>query len=101
MPDFPVASSNRMALEVCAIRPEDNKRKRARHDFTLMSSCSDLGGFAGHVRWRRGFQERHRDGIFRNCFRPGMTADADALLPAPHPEISRLALQGLASGVEQ
>src|SRR5689334_13111793 len=101
MPDFPVASSNRMVLEVCAIRPEDNRSKRARRDFTLMSSCSDLGGFARNVRWCRGFQERHRDGIFRSCFRPGMTADADALLTPPHPEISRLALQGLARGVEQ
>src|SRR5579859_164646 len=101
MPDFPVASSNRMVLEVCAIRPEDNKSKRARHDFTLVSSCSDLGGFAGHVRWRRGLQERHRDGIFRSCFWPGMASDADALLAAPHPEISRLTLQGLTGGVEQ
>src|SRR5512140_1401600 len=99
MPDFPVASSKRIVLGVCAIRPEDNQRKRARCDLTLMSSCSALGGFAGHVRWRGGFQERHRDRIFRSCFRPGMTSDADALLAAPHPEISRLALQCLAGGV--
>src|SRR5689334_19292516 len=66
-----------------------------------MSSCSALGGFAGHVRGRRGFQERHRDSIFRGRLRPRMTSDAYALLAATHPEISRLALQSLAGGVEQ
>src|ERR1700686_4614003 len=106
MPDFAVASSNRMVLGAlvcgaCANKEEDRRRSPRNRWSTLVSSLRVAGRGAGHVgrRWR--LQQDHGNGIFRRGFRAGVASPTAALLAAAHPEESRFVLQSLASAIQQ
>src|SRR5689334_10066546 len=100
MPDFAMASSKPMVMlaGTCASREEDTSTRMNIRDFKSMSSRS-ISGIAGQVSRSGGFQQNRRNGVLRGRFWAGMAADAATLLASPHPEESRLPLQGFACGI--
>ena len=56
---------------------------------------------SGHIDGNVGAQQDFRYGVFRRALRPGVAADADALLAAAHPEPTMLGLDGASRAVAQ
>src|ERR1700722_2294894 len=120
MPDFAVASSNRIEDAegaygaACACRIEESMNDKTNEKrifdprllkigicvFKLMFSCRTANR-AGHVSGSCRVQQSHRNSIFRRSLRPSVATYAHALFPATHPEPARFPLQGLAGSVQQ
>src|ERR1022692_3906406 len=105
MPDFAVASSNRIELGAdcgaCASKEEDKRRSPRNRLVTLVSSRSVLRGRSSHVGRRGGLQQGHGNRILRRGFRAGVASDTTALLAATHPEESRFAFQRFSGSIQQ
>src|SRR5690242_13268325 len=103
MPDFAVASSNRMGevAGACASKVEDSNASIRVWAFTLVSSCCAMLGRAREVGGCRGLQQNQGYGILRRGLGAGVTSDAETLFAATHPEESGFALYRFSRRVEE